>query len=155
MLPTTALEVKWTNPIVGFEKTSFQVGTVSLYIKVNGAVIFFFFQNVTRFQTPLSITLVRFGQSLTQKLFRNVLNSISAILGIGTLTSKDTIYTSFIYFNSNSRPLAKMRTLMPVYMVWQNPPGGSQIWIGRGCAAGSSGPIPMFIGNFSEKGTHV
>ena len=43
---------------------------------------------------------------------------------------------------------------------------GSQIWIGRGCAAGSSGPIPMFRGNFplkkvpmfrdfSEKGTHL
>ena len=31
--------------------------------------------------------------------------------------------------------------------------GGSQIWIGR--AAGSSGPIPMFRGNFSRKGTHV
>ena len=30
-------------------------------------------------------------------------------------------------------------------------PGGSQIWIGRGCAAGSSGPIPMFRGIFPKK----
>ena len=29
--------------------------------------------------------------------------------------------------------------------------GGSQIWIGRGCGAGSEGPIPMFRGNFSQK----
>ena len=29
-------------------------------------------------------------------------------------------------------------------------PGGTQIWIGQGCAAGSSKPIPMFRGNFSK-----
>ena len=28
---------------------------------------------------------------------------------------------------------------------------GSLIWIGQGCAAGSSGPIPMFRGNFFQK----
>ena len=44
--------------------------------------------------------------------------------------------------------------------------GGSQIWIGQGCAAGSSGPISMFWGKFSQnrypclgiflkKGTHL
>ena len=29
--------------------------------------------------------------------------------------------------------------------------GGYQIWIGQGCAAGSSGPIPMFKCNFFLK----
>ena len=30
-------------------------------------------------------------------------------------------------------------------------PGAVQIWIGQGCAACSSGPIPMFRRNFSKK----
>ena len=35
------------------------------------------------------------------------------------------------------------------------PGGGSQIWIGRGCAAGCLGSIPMFRGNFSKNRYHV
>ena len=30
--------------------------------------------------------------------------------------------------------------------------GGTQIWLGQGCAAGSSRPIPMFRCNFSTNG---
>ena len=39
------------------------------------------------------------------------------------------------------------------YDPYLNPGGGGspQIWIGWGCAAGSSEPIPMFRGNFSQK----
>ena len=31
-------------------------------------------------------------------------------------------------------------------------PGGTQIWVGQGCAARASKPIPIFKGDFGQKG---
>ena len=31
-------------------------------------------------------------------------------------------------------------------------PGGTQIWVGQGCAAQASKPIPIFKGDFGQKG---
>ena len=35
---------------------------------------------------------------------------------------------------------------------WLNIPGGTQIWVGQGCAAQVSKPIPIFKGDFGQKG---
>ena len=55
---------------------------------------------------------------------------------------------------------ARVRILQMVCIYQQNEwirpaggyPGGTQIWVGQGCAARASKPIPIFKGDFGQKG---
>ena len=44
------------------------------------------------------------------------------------------------------------KNAVPAAIMWIEPPGGTQMLFGQGCAAEASKPVPIFKGHFGGKG---
>ena len=48
--------------------------------------------------------------------------------------------------------IQKLQGGLVTHIWWYTVPGGTQIWVGQGCAARASKPLPIFKGDFGRKG---
>ena len=83
---------------------------------------------------------------LTETLFRVKKNDLHFSLDLRIYEFLTRINVTNSAVSLNTRVIIGSGSILDLIGIW----GGTQIWIGRGCATGSSRLIPMFRGNFSK-----
>ena len=68
------------------------------------------------------------------------------------MTMQHTLYTYCTADRSGG--VVVLSFLQATHILKTSHPGGTQIWVRQGCAAPALKPIPIFKGDFGQKGTH-